>query len=174
MFPPSYPPPCQNPSYNDITRLNESNSLSIHPQSFPHSFLPSLQIPSYNETELSMKLKIEIDSGNKLKTLSRNNQDDITKLSELRKISEAMVVTEKKIIHSTQTISCWKEDIKCIKIPKENFENKLLQQSSEITELTVKLKRETKLVMKLKILSKDNQDEITRLDKCVKSLITNG
>ena len=65
-----------------------------------------------------------------------------------------------------------KEDIKCIKTFKENFENKLLQQSDEIIELTEKLKRETELVMKLKISSKENQDEITRLDKLRKLLET--
>ena len=96
LFLPSYPPSCQNLSYNDVKRLNESNPLSIHPQSITPSFSPSLQIPSYNETELSVKLKTEIDSGNKLKILSRHNQDEITRLNKLRDISEAMIVSEKK------------------------------------------------------------------------------
>ena len=84
LFLPSYPPSCQNLSYNDVKRLNESNPLSIHPQSITPSFSPSLKIPSYNETELSVKLKTEIDSGNNLKLLSKVNQDERTRLHELR------------------------------------------------------------------------------------------
>merc|ERR1712161_67416 len=117
-------------------------------------------------TELSVKLKTEIDSGNKLRILSKVNQDEITRLNELKEISEAMIVTEKnKFICSTQTISCLKEDIKSITTSKESFEKQLLQQRDETTDLIVKLNTETELGMKQKMLSKENQDEITRLDE---------
>merc|ERR1712160_183786 len=166
-------------------------------------------------TELTVKLKMEIDSGNKLKVLSKERQDEITRLNEsrelsetiveekerkisclkvnlkeletsnevfnkqllqqrdeitrlneLKEISEAMIVTEKnKFICSTQTISCLKEDIKSITTSKENFEKQLLQQRDETTDLIVKLNTETELGMKQKMLSKENQDEITRLDE---------
>merc|ERR1712238_202510 len=117
-------------------------------------------------TELSVKLKTEIDSGNKLKILSKVNQGEITRLNELKEISEAMIVTEKnKFICSTQTISCLKEDIKSITTSKESFEKQLLQQRDETTDLIVKLNTETELGMKQKMLSKENQDEITRLDE---------
>ena len=72
--------------------------------------------------------------GNKLKILSKENQDEVTRLNVSREISEAMIVTEKdKFICSTKTISCLKEDIK-------------------------------ELDNKLKILSKENEDEVTRLN----------
>ena len=41
------------------------------------------------------KLKTDIDSRNKLKLLSKVNQDEITRLNELREVSEDMFVTEK-------------------------------------------------------------------------------
>merc|ERR1711957_326602 len=86
--------------------------------------------------------------------------------NELKEISEAMIVTEKdKFICSTQTISCLKEDIKSITTSKENFEKQILQQRDETTDLIVKLNTETELGMKQKMLSKENQDEITRLDE---------
>ena len=74
-----------------------------------------------------------------------------------------MIVIE-NIICSSQTISCLNDDIKSIKISKKSFENKLLQQRDESTELNIKMKSETELGMKQKILSVENQDEVLRLD----------
>merc|ERR1712161_153922 len=117
-------------------------------------------------TELSVKLKTEIDSSDKLKILSKMNQDEITRLNELKEISEAMIVTEKnKFICSTQTISCLKEDIKSITTSKESFEKQLLQQRDETTDLIVKFKAVIKSGNKQKMLSKENQDEIARLNE---------
>ena len=116
-------------------------------------------------TELSVKFKTEIDSGNGLKILSKVNQDEITRLNELREISEAMIVTEKKIICSTPTISCLKEDIKTLETSKEVLVKQLLQQRDETTNLAVKLKAVIKSVNKKKMLLKENQDEITRLNE---------
>ena len=109
-------------------------------------------------------MKTAIDSENKLKILSKKNQYEITRANELRKISEDMIVI-KKIIYSTQTIPCLKDDIRYIKISKERFEKKLLQQRDESIELNVKMKSETELGMKQKILSIENQDEVLRLDE---------
>ena len=67
-----------------------------------------------------------------------------------------------KVNCSTQTISCLKDDTKSIKISKESFESKLLQQRDESNELNVKIKSETKLGIKEKIISIDNQDEVLR------------
>ena len=55
-----------------------------------------------------------------------------------------------------------KDDTKSIKISKERFESKLLQQRDESNELNVKIKSETKLGIKEKIISIDNQDEVLR------------
>jgi len=74
-----------------------------------------------------------------------------------------MIVIE-NIICSSQTISCLNDDIKSIKISKKSFENKLLQQRDESIELNIKMKSETELGMKQKILSVENQDEVLRLD----------
>ena len=109
-------------------------------------------------------MKTAIDSENKLKILSKKNQYEITRANELRKISEDMIVI-KKIIYSTQTIPCLKDDIRYIKISKERFEKKLLQQRDESIKLNVKMKFETELGMKQKILSIENQDEVLRLDE---------
>merc|ERR1712160_44443 len=169
---------------DEITRLNESRELSetiVEEKERKVSCLKVniKELETSNEvfnkqllqqrdetTELSVKLKTELDSGNKLKILSKVNQDEITRLNELKEISEAMIVTEKdKFICSTQTISCLKEDIKSITTSKESFEKQLLQQRDETTDLIVKLNTETELGMKQKMLSKENQDEITRLDE---------
>ena len=117
-------------------------------------------------TELSVKLKIEIDSGNKLKILSKENQDEVTRLNESREISKAMIVTEKnRFICSTKTISCLKEDIKELETSKDVLVKQLLQQRHENFELSRKLKTEIDSGNKLKMLSKKNQDEVTRLNE---------
>merc|ERR1712238_557680 len=169
---------------DEITRLNESEVMSKVMEEEKERMILCLKVnikelETSNEffnkqllqqrdetTELSVKLKTEIDSSDKLKILSKMNQDEITRLNELKEISEAMIVTEKnKFICSTQTISCLKEDIKSITTSKESFEKQLLQQRDETTDLIVKLNTETELGMKQKMLSKKNQDEITRLNE---------
>merc|ERR1712160_181515 len=218
---------------DEITRLNESGVMSKVMveekervilclkedikglETSKEGFGKQVLLQRNETTELTVKLRMEIDSGNKLKVLSKERQDEITRLNEsrelsetiveekerkvsclkvnikeletsnevfnkqllqqrdeitrlneLKEISEAMIVTEKnKFICSTQTISCLKEDIKSITTSKENFEKQLLQQRDETTDLIVKLNTETELGMKQKMLSKENQDEITRLDE---------
>ena len=46
-------------------------------------------------TELSIKLKINIDLGNKLKVLSKERQDEITRLNESKVLSET--IAEEKV-----------------------------------------------------------------------------
>merc|ERR1712238_621265 len=169
---------------DEITRLNESEVMSKVMEEEKERMILCLKVnikeletskENFNKqllqqrdetTELSVKLKTEIDSGNKLKILSKVNQDEITRLNELKEISEAMIVTKKnKFICSTQTISCLKEDIKSITTSKESFEKQLLQQRDETTDLIVKFKAVIKSGNKQKMLSKENQDEITRLNE---------
>merc|ERR1712161_61047 len=169
---------------DEITRLNESGVMSTVMEEEKERKISCLKVnikelKTSNEffnkqllqqrdetTELSVKLKTEIDSSDKLKILSKMNQDEITRLNELKEISEAMIVTEKnKFICSTQTISCLKEDIKSITTSKESFEKQLLQQRDETTDLIVKFKAVIKSGNKQKMLSKENQDEITRLNE---------
>ena len=77
-----------------------------------------------------------------------------------------MIVTEKiKFICICQTISCLKEDIKSITTSNESFEKQLIQHRDDTTDVTVKLNTDNELGMKQKMLSKENQDEITRLDE---------
>ena len=117
-------------------------------------------------TTLSIKLKIEIDSGNNQKILSNENQDERTRLHELREISETMIVTaNNKSICSSQTISCLIEAIKYIKTSKGRIAKKIIHQSDETTDISVKLNIENELGMKQKMLSKENLDDITRLDE---------
>ena len=109
--------------------------------------------------ELTVKLKAEIDSGNKLKKLLKENQDEITRLNESGIMSK--VIEEEK----ERTISFLKEDIKGLETSKEGFGKQVLLQRHETTELTVKLKMEIDSGNKLKVLSKERQDEITRLNE---------
>ena len=71
---------------------------------------------------------------NKLKILLKENQDEVTRLNESRVISEAMIVTEK---------------------------NKFICSTKTISSLKEDIKV---LDNKLKILLKENHDEVTRLN----------
>ena len=116
------------------------NNINAEIETSKEVFNKQLLQKSDETTALSKKLMTEMDSGNKLKILSKVNQDEWTRLHELREISETMIVTENnKIICSSQTISCLKEDIKYITTSKESFEKQLIQQSDETSDLTVKL-----------------------------------
>ena len=152
-------------------------------------------------------MKVEIDSENNLKLLSKVTQDERTRLHELREKSKTIILTENnKLICSSQKISCLKEDIKDIttseekerhdeskrlnesrvlsetiaeekekkiscmtenitehEISKAFFLIQLLQKSDEITAFSRKLKTEIDSGNNLKLLSKVNQDERTRL-----------
>jgi len=70
-------------------------------------------------------------------------------------------MTEEKEI----TISCLKEDVK-----EKGFEKQLQQQRDESTELSVKLNMEIDSSNKVKILSKERQDEIKMLYEMVELL----
>ena len=104
-------------------------------------------------------MKVEIDSGNKLKKLLKENQDRITRLNESGIMSK--VIEEEK----ERTISFLTEDIKGLETSKEGFGKQVLLQRRETTELSVKLKMEIDSGNELKILSKERQDEITRLNE---------
>ena len=104
-------------------------------------------------------MKAEIDSGNKLKKLLKENQDEITRLNESGIMSK--VIEEEK----ERTISFLTEDIKGLETSKEGFGKQVLLQRHETTELSIKLKMEIDSGNELKILSKERQDEITRLNE---------
>merc|ERR1712238_201123 len=162
---------------DEITRLNESGVMSTVMEEEKERMILCLKedikgletskegfgkqvLLQRNEaTELSVKLKMEIDSGNKLKVLSKERQDEITRLNESRELSET-IAEEKE-----RKISCLKVNIKELETSKKVFNKQLLQQRDETTELSVKLKTEIDSGNKLKILSKKNQDEITRLNE---------
>merc|ERR1712238_181725 len=109
--------------------------------------------------ELTLKLRAEIESGNKLKILSKNNQDEIIGLNKSIDLSET-IAEEKE-----RTISCLKEDIKELETSKEGFGKQSQQQRDKTAELSVRLKTMIDSGNKLKILSKERQDEITRLNE---------
>ena len=84
-----------------------------------------------------------------------------------------MIVNENyKSICNSQTILCLKEDIKPVTKSKERFKKKCVQQIDEKNNLNVKMNNENELSMKQKIASKENQDDITRLDE-IRKLIEN-
>ena len=90
-------------SYVNLKKESDvSNKLQI---------LSKVMQRSDDTTAFSNKLKTAIDSDNNLRILSKVNQDEMTRLPELREKSENRIVTENnKLICSSQTISCLKED----------------------------------------------------------------
>lgn len=88
--------------------------------------------------------------------MSKVNQVERTRLNELREISETVIVNETyKLICSSQTRTCLKEDIKYITISKESFEKKFIQQRDETNNLNVKLNTDNKSGMQQKMVSKE-------------------
>merc|ERR1712161_165595 len=134
-------------------------------------FGKQLQQQRDETTELSLKLKTEINSGKKLKIVSKKRQDEIKTLSEIVELLEARAgENENELICNTQTISCLKEDIKELETSKEGFGKQLQQQRDETTESSLKLKTEIDSGKKLKIVSKKRQDEIMTLSEMVEFL----
>ena len=76
---------------------------------------------------------------------------------EIRKLRETRVGKKKR------TISCLNEDCTTINTSKEKCNKQLLKQREENQRLNVKLKTEIDSGTKIKILDKENQDEITRV-----------
>ena len=94
------------------------------------------------------------------------NQDERTRLNELRERSENMSVTENnKLICSSQTKSYLKVDDKTRKTSKANFVKQIIQQSDDMNALIVQLKTENELEMEQMMLSKENEDVVTRLNE---------
>ena len=100
----------------------------------------------YETNELSAKLKIKIDLGNKLKVLSKERQNEITRLKESRVLSETIAEEKERII------SCLKVNNKELETSKEVFNKQLLHQRDDATELYVTLKTEINSGNKLNIL----------------------
>merc|ERR1711957_281393 len=143
-------------STQTISRLKEDiNELETSKEVFDKQLLHQR-----DETgELTLKLKAEIESGNELKILSKKNQDEIIRLNKSIDLSET-IAEEKE-----RTISCLKKDIKELETSKEGFGKQSQQQRDETAELSVRLKTMIDSGNKLKILSKERQDEITRLNE---------
>ena len=84
-------------------------------------------------SELSVKLSMDIDSCNKTKRWSNENQDKPTRLHESGTISK--VIKDEK----ESMISCWKEDIIRLETSKESSRKQFLLQRHETTALSIKL-----------------------------------
>ena len=87
------------------------------------------------------------------------NPDEIARLNESGIMSK--IVEEKK----ERIISCLKEDIIGLETSKEGYGKQVLLQRNETTKSSVKLKIKNHLGNKVKVLSKERQDEITRLNE---------
>merc|ERR1712238_50247 len=121
--------------------------------------------------KITLNLKTEIDLSNQVKILSKERQDEINMLYEMVELLEARAgENENELICNTQTISCLKEDIKEFETSKEVLVKQLIQQRDETSELTLKLNTVIESGNKLKILSKENQDEIKTLSEMVEFL----
>ena len=102
-------------------------------------------------------MKTETALGMKQTTASIENQDEITRADELRELLVARTVEKKS------TISCVNKEITTIETSKEDFHKKTLEKRNEISELIVRLKTEIESGNKIKVLSKEKQDDITNL-----------
>ena len=78
--------------------------------------------------------------------MSREIQDEITPLDELRKVLETRTGEKES------TISCLNKDIKIIETSKKGSNKQLLEHRDETSELSVKLKTENDLGNKIKRL----------------------
>ena len=92
-----------------------------------------------------------------LKVLSKERHDGSIRLNESR--VESVTIAEEK----DMTILCLNENVTALETSKETFQKQLLQKSDETTALSKILKKEIDSGNNLKILSKVNQDERTRL-----------
>ena len=90
----------------------DSKSIKTSKESFEKQLLQQK-----DETgELTLKLKSETELGMKQKTLSKENQDKIIRLNELRKSLGS------RAGENERTISYLKEDIKALETSKEDFD----------------------------------------------------
>ena len=88
---------------------------------------------------------------------SIEKQDEIIRADELRELLEARA-GEKKT-----TISCVNKDITTSETLKEGFNKQLIEKRNETSELSVRVKTEIESGNKIKSLSKENKDDITKL-----------
>ena len=108
---------------------------------------------------LNVKLNNENELGMKQKIASKENQDDITRLDEIRKL------TETRTGEKENTILCLNEVFTTIETSKEDFTKQLLEKRDKTYKISVKSKTEIDSGNKIKILYKENQDEITRVNE---------
>ena len=124
-------------------------------------------------TELSNKVKTKKDYGNHLKLTSKVNQDERTRLPEIREKSATMIVTDNnKLICSSQTISCLKEDSKCITTYKEkerHDKSTWLNESRELSETITDDKEKKTLSMYDNITEQETSKEFFKTTLLQKS-----
>ena len=108
---------------------------------------------------LSVKLKTESDSDNKIKRLFKENQDEVTRLHESR-------VMSKGIEEEKERMTSWlQEEIIGNETSKEEYGKKVILQRHDNIESFIKLKTSFFLGNKVKLISKERQNEITRLNE---------
>ena len=116
------------------------------------------QVIQRNENiNVNVQFNNETESGMKQTMASIEIQDEITRADELRELLEARAGENKS------TISCVNKDIKTIETSTEDFNKQLTEKRNKISELSVSLKTEIKSGNKIKRLSKENKDYITKL-----------
>ena len=108
---------------------------------------------------MNVKLNNENESSMKQKIASNENQDDITRLDEIRKLLENRAGKKKG------TRSCLDEVFTTIETSNEDFTKQLLEKRDENYKISVKLKTAIDSDNKIKILYNENQDEITRVNE---------
>ena len=115
------------------------------------------QIDEINNIKL--KLNKDTESGTKQKIASKENQDDIKRLNEIRKLPETRAGKK------NSKLSYLNEVCTTIKTSKEECNKQLLEQREENQTLNIKLKTEIDSGTKIRILDKEHQGDITRVKK---------
>ena len=100
-----------------------------------------------------------IESGNKVKIVYKENQDEITRVNESRVMSKGIKEEKERMI------SCFKENIKGCETSKEDDGKQIRLQRNETNESSIKLQMKNDLSNTLKVLSKERQDECTKLNE---------
>ena len=112
-------------------------------------------IQQINKTKnLNVTVNNENKSGMKQKIESKVNQVDITRLNKLQKLLDNSDRKKKRTEFYTTT-----------EISKEDFTTQLLEMSDETYKTSVKLKKAIHSDNKIKLLYKENQNEITRVNE---------
>ena len=147
----------------DIYIYKDINGCETSKEDFGNQIL----LQRHETNEASIKSKMKIDLGNKVKVMSKERQKESTKLNKSRMSSENIVEKKERKISSLEVKR------KELEISKKVLNKQIIQKCDENTELSETLKTESDSGNEIQTLSKANQDERTSLNKISKLICSN-